>query len=212
MATADGRSYPYDTLVSTMPLDQLVRITRPLPERMMAMADALAHNSLLLVNLAVDRRTVTDMQRLYVADPAVPFHKLVFNSNSSPSLRGREHFGIQAEVTYSAHKPVDRDGLEAAVVAQLERLGILAAGDRIAAASTVDVEYAYPIATRAGQAAVEELRRHYATRGVHLLGRFGEWAYINSDEAVHRGMVLAERLSTDGPRVSEPVDDRSTAR
>ncbi|MFI5046027.1 MAG: protoporphyrinogen/coproporphyrinogen oxidase [Acidimicrobiia bacterium] len=195
VVTAAGETYPYGTLVSTMPLSELVRITRPRSERMCSLASSLAHNSLSLVNVVVGRTAITDMQRLYVADPTVPFHKLVFNSNSSPSLKSSKHFGIQAEVTYSSYKPLDRDGLEATVVAQLHNLGILGERDPIVATSTVDVRYAYPIATRAGQQAVAELRRHYAELGVHLLGRFGEWDYINSDEAVHRGMRLAEQLN-----------------
>ena len=43
-------------------------------------------------------------------------------------------------------------------------------------------------------AAVGALRSFYAEHDVHVLGRFGEWAYINSDEAVHRGWQLADSL------------------
>ena len=175
-------------------LPELVGATHPRSDRLDWLAGQLAHNSLWLVNIVVDRPRITEMQRVYAADPRVPFHKLVLNSNSSASLRSGSAFGMQAEVSYSRHKPVDEDGLEQRVIESVRELGILAESDRIVASSCVSVPLAYPIATRGSAAAVAELRAHYSAHGVHLVGRFGEWAYINSDEAVRRGRDLALAL------------------
>jgi protoporphyrinogen oxidase len=205
VATAEGDEYPYDELVSTMPLDELVRVSHPIPAPVRALASSLQHNSLVLVNLVIDRPAVTEMQRVYVADPRIPFHKVVMNSNASPRLRARPHFGIQAEVSYSRYKPLAADGLVDAIPDHLRGMGIIAATDRIVASSTLSVPYAYPIATPGSEATVSELRAYFLERGVHLLGRFGEWAYINSDEAVHRGIELARAMSG---QLAEPTAER----
>jgi hypothetical protein len=31
-------------------------------------------------------------------------------------------------------------------------------------------------------------------RSIYCAGRFGEWAYINSDEALYRGLKLGQKL------------------
>jgi len=195
VVTTDGDEYVYDELVSTMPLTELVRTAEPVPEPIRQLAAQLVHNSLLLVNLVIGRSGVTEMQRVYSADPSVPFHKLVINSNSSAELRSGPQTGIQGEVSYSPTKPVEEDGLVERVVDAVRSMGIVDESDPIVASSVVRVPLAYPVATCSHAAVVDELRSFFAARGVHLLGRFGEWAYINSDEAVHRGRAVARRLS-----------------
>lgn len=190
VGVTEGDSYPFDHLVSTMPLTELVQVSRPVPARLRDLAAALAHTSLRLVNLVVDRPEISEMHRIYVADPTVPFHKLVLTSNSSPSLRASSHSGLQAEVSYSTHKPLPGGDLVAQVIDCVKRMGILLPTDRLVASSTVDVPYAYPVYTKGWEDVVSELRKFYADHDVYLLGRFGEWAYINSDEAVHRGRRL----------------------
>ena len=39
-----------------------------------------------------------------------------------------------------------------------------------------------------------QLQSWLAERGIFTIGRFGEWAYINSDESLHRGLALGKRL------------------
>jgi protoporphyrinogen oxidase len=195
VVTTDGDEHAYDELVSTMPLTELVGAAEPVPEHIRQLGAQLVHNSLLLVNLVIARPAVTEMQRVYSADPSVPFHKLVVNSNSSAELRAGSQTGLQAEVSYSPTKPVAEEGLVDRVVDSVRSMGIIDESDPIVASSVVRVPLAYPVATRTHAAVVDELRDFFAARGVHLLGRFGEWDYINSDEAVHRGRVVARRLS-----------------
>lgn len=203
VSTAEGDQYRFDELVSTMPLTALVTCTRAAPPRLRELASTLVHNSLLLVNLVVDRPAVTDMHRIYVADPSIPFHKLVMNSNSSPELRAGPYFGIQAEISYSQHKPVSEVALVERVADAVRRIGIIESRDGIVASSIVRVPHAYPISAPGSHSAVAELREFYARHGVHLVGRFGEWAYINSDEAVHRGWELAQALNAANLTLSE---------
>lgn len=193
VTSADGRRFSYDALISTMPLDQLVDRCLDAPACCRQAAAALRHNSLLLVNLVIDRPAITDMQRVYSADPEVPFHKLVLNSNSSPDLRSRPRFGIQAEVSFTPHKPVERKGLERLVLDAVVGMGIVATDDVVVASSVVPVRYAYPVYTHATAQARSHLLSAFAHRGVFCAGRFGEWLYINSDDAVMRGKESAEQ-------------------
>ena len=166
-------------------------------------AGKLRHNSLHLVNIVVGRPIGTERrQRVYAADPSIPFHKLVLNSNSSDDLRGRPVFGIQAEVSWSAHKPVAVETLQERVLATLLGMGIVETDDPIVETSLVTVDYAYPVYTRDTADARSYLLGELAQFGVACAGRFGEWLYINSDDAVMRGKAAAERIEAE---LAQPV-------
>jgi UDP-galactopyranose mutase len=186
LTTSRGRTIHYEHLVSTIPLPDLVACSDPVPAEVAAAAAELHSNGLLLVNLVFDRPGRQSWQRVYVADPAVPFHKLVLNSNSSESLR-RGPFAVQAEVSFSAHKPVEVRGLERRVLAAVRDLGVLDESAQLLATSVVTVPRAYPISTRASGPARDQLLAYYRAHDVHCCGRFGAWQYINSDDAVLAG-------------------------
>lgn len=188
--SSDGEEFPFEQLISTMPLDQLAARITDLPARCADIARDLRHNSLHLVNLVVDAEGMTDKQRVYSADPSVPFHKLVLNSNSSPALRDRPRFGIQAEVSFTPLKPVPADGLAERVIAAVVEMGLVGRA-AVRAAQTRTVEYAYPVYTSATAAGRDYLLRTLQEAGVLCAGRFAEWLYINSDDAVLRGQVAA---------------------
>jgi UDP-galactopyranose mutase len=188
--SSDGEEFPFEQLISTMPLDQLAARITDLPSSCADIARELRHNSLHLVNLVVDAEGMTDMQRIYSADPGVPFHKLVLNSNSSPDLRSRPRFGIQAEVSYTPLKPVSPHGLIGQVTDAIVTMGLVERA-AIREAQTRTVEYAYPVYTGTTAAGRDHILRTLAEADVLCAGRFAEWLYINSDDAVLRGRLAA---------------------
>lgn len=194
VVTRSGTALPFDALVATLPLPELVARTVHAPAEVRSIAARLRHNSLRLVSLAMDPANATDKHRVYAADPDIPFHKLVLNNNSSPALAAAPAFGMQAEISFSEHKPVLRDGLIDRVVAALVRMGLLRSPDDVHASDVRDVRYAYPVATTETPGMIATLRDFYAGHGVILAGRFGEWSYVNSDSALQRGLDIGKEL------------------
>jgi protoporphyrinogen oxidase len=195
VVTEGGGTLDYDYLISTMPLTELIAAIDDAPTCCRDAAATLLHNSLHLVNLVFARSQISDMQRVYAADGSIPFHKLVLNSNSSESLRLRPHFGIQAEVSFSPYKTVERAGLEQQVIEAVVGMGIITEEERPVATSVVTVRHAYPIYTKDTVAAREHLLSTLEEKGVYCAGRFGEWLYINSDDAIMRGMARAQEVN-----------------
>jgi hypothetical protein len=130
-----------------------------------------------------------------VADAQVPFHKLVLNSNSSPFLRDRSCFALQAEVSWSEHKPVERNGLIAEVQAALVGMGLMRRSEQPIGSNLVEVRHAYPVYTAETQAVRRLLIETLKDHRVLCAGRFGEWLYINSDVAVMRGRERANQVN-----------------
>ena len=195
VTTDDGRSYRWRFLVSTMPLPVLVRVVEGTPREVIAAADRLEYTSLRVELLLVGRQLETQIQRIYVADPEIPAHKIVLNHNSSAHLRGRSCHAIMAEVSISAEKPVDVDQIGNRTIALLADLGILRSPEDIVWQGHEDVQFAYPVYTYDRLAFVKIIKDWMREHDIYTLGRFGDWEYINSDKCVMKGLRLAAHLS-----------------
>ncbi len=201
--TRDGRRYHWEFLVSTMPLPILVRIVEGTPAAVVQMADSLEYMSL-RVALILTKRLETTIQRIYSADPEVPPHKIALNHNSSESLRGRPTHAIMAEVSHSPEKPVDVDAIAPKTIDFLVEAGVLPSTNDVLWTGYVDVKYAYPVYTHSRPMLVQGIKDWLASHHIYPVGRFGDWAYVNSDKCLARGLELGRELRERypiGPRV-----------
>ena len=41
---------------------------------------------------------------------------------------------------------------------------------------------------------VDTLKKIYESKNIHLLGRWGSWEYLNSDQVIKQAKILAEKL------------------
>jgi hypothetical protein len=82
----------------------------------------------------------------------------------------------------------DDDALVASVIRGLTDMGLLESARRVTATRVIRVPLGYPVPTHERSAIVETARQWLRECHIETVGRFGEWAYINSDEALHRGM------------------------
>ncbi len=100
------------------------------------------------------------------------------------------------EVSYSPGKPPKPDTvLLSETVNWLIANHFIESSADVVARRVVDVPYGYPVPTHAKPAIVAQITRYLEQQGVYSIGRFGSWSYANSDECIHQGLELAERLS-----------------
>jgi protoporphyrinogen oxidase/glycosyltransferase involved in cell wall biosynthesis len=194
----DGRRYQYDTLISTMPLPELVKsIGDEAPEEVRQAANGLKHISVRCVNLGVAREHITDKHWIYYPEDSVIFHRIFAQGNASPDCNPPGGFGITCEISYSpAWKPLPASGqaLIERCIRDCIKVGILREDDRIIAANEIDMPYAYVVYDHARARNVEAIKSWLAMHGVILAGRYGEWEYYNSDHAFIAGKKAAEAV------------------
>ena len=189
----DGERIECESIVSTLPLPSLLYLVEGAPAALRESAARLEALPLALVMVAVDGRLETRRQRVYDASRAFPGHKIVLNHNSSRWLRDKTRHGILVEVS-GAHAGKDDAMLAARVVGGLREMGLLPSGIAITASHVLRLPLGYPAPTHGRAAIVDEAKAWLAARRITTLGRFGEWDYINSDEALHRGLDAGKRL------------------
>ena len=95
--TNRGESVRWRQIVSTLPLDELIRLLPDVPTHIADAATCLEALPLKMVLVVVTGPVEHPVQRVYCAGNEIPAHKIVVNHNSSPSLRSLPRHGILAE-------------------------------------------------------------------------------------------------------------------
>ena len=188
-ATArDGLTIDYREIVSTLPLPRLLARVVGVPDSLRGDGALLEALPVTLVMLAIEGPLGTTRQRIYVSDDPFPGHKVVLNANSSSWLAARVRHGIQVEVSGPSAARASARSLSDRVIDGVVARGLVDDRRRIAATRTITLPLGYPVPTHRRASIVERAKTWLRANGIHTLGRFGEWDYINADEALHRGM------------------------
>jgi len=190
---ADGRSFSYDVLISTLPLPELIKaIGDEAPPEIRHAARELKHVSVRCVNLGIGRSHLTEKHWIYYPEDTV-FHRIFVQGNASPFCNPPGGFGLTCEISYSGTKPLPCDG-EALIqrcIDDCRRVGIIREDDPIITANQIDMKYAYVIYDHQRAHHVQRIRSWLEQRQILLAGRYSEWEYYNSDHAFLAGKKAA---------------------
>ena len=193
----DGRRISYGSMISTIPLPQLIDlIGEQAPEPVRRAAAALKHVSVKCVNLGIGRPHLTDKHWIYFPEDTV-FHRVFVQGNASPHNNPVGGFGLTCEITYSPTKPLpcdDRTLIERCIRECIE-VGLFDKGDLVITANVVDMPYAYVIYDHARAENVARIRTWLGSQDIVLAGRYSEWEYYNSDHAFLAGKRAAETVA-----------------
>ncbi len=208
---ADGSSYRYKQLISTVPLPKLIAmIGSEAPAEVQAAARGLRHVSVRCVNLGIARPAITDKHWIYYAGSTV-FHRIFVQGNASPHCNPEGGFGITCEITYAPSKPLPCEGeaLTELCIADCIRVGMLRPEDKIVVKNQVDMPCAYVVYDHARKRNVELIQRWLEQYDIILAGRYSQWEYYNSDHAFLAGKQAAEKALTS--QVAESNADLASA-
>lgn len=191
---AGGRTVQYETLVSTLPLDRLLRITRGLPEGLPEIGGRLRAVRVLNISLGVDREAISGAHWIYFPEPEYSFYRVGFPANLSAALAPRGCSSLYVERSLLRDEPFDEDKVVSAAVEDLRRAGILWRRDRVIYRRVQVLDPAYVIYDRFRARNLPRVHETLNAAGIHSAGRFGSWEYSSMEGAIRTGMDLAERL------------------
>jgi UDP-galactopyranose mutase len=190
---ADGRTFRFDTMISTMPLPELVRaVGDEAPAAVRHAAARLRRVSVRCVNLGIGRAALTDKHWIYYPGDTI-FHRVFVQGNASPLCNPPGGFGLTCEISYSPTKPLTMSGkaLIERCVADCIRVGLVRETDPVWVANEVDIPYGYVLCDHARAQSVATIRAWLAQYDIVLAGRYGEWEHCNSDHAFLAGRRAA---------------------
>lgn len=187
----------YTSLISSIPLPDLIPMIDGAPDDVVAAAAKLACTSCVMVNIGIDRNDISDSHWSYFYDRDFLFTRLsyphLFSPNNVPEGAG----SIQAEVYYSdKYKPLDKkpeDCIEP-VVNDLKRCGLIKPDDTIIHKSVKFVKYANVIFDLEREDALNIVHGYLDDLKISYCGRYGEWGYHWTDEAFKSGEQAGEKI------------------
>jgi protoporphyrinogen oxidase len=193
---ADGSVRRYPTLVSTIPIFELVSLLEGgVPDTVRTAIEGLRYNALRVLLVGVKKLLRPGYATVYVADPESPAHRYCFSDGFSSRLAPDDCASIFAEVTHDPRVgPASTDSeLTERTIAWLTRERFIDGSDVIVT-DVRTIEYAYPVYDLAYKKNVAIVHEYFERLGLHLLGRFAQFLYINSDVCIKNARTLARRL------------------
>jgi UDP-galactopyranose mutase len=197
LRTTNGETTSWRRIVSTLPLPSLLRLIPNVPPEISSAVSELEAVPITVVMLVLEGRYGTLCQRIYCPDKNIIGHKIVLNHNSSRWLRRLPRHGVQVELSeFNPFSSSTNDrSLVNAVVAGLLRMGLIASPDHVRRTKVLRIPFGYPVQTQSRSIIVALAQHWLREHRIYTVGRFGEWAYINSDEALYRGHCVGMRLA-----------------
>lgn len=193
LRTSTGAVLNWRRIVSTVPLPALMAMLPHAPAEIVQAVASLEALPVDLVMVVLEGRGQVGRQRVYCAGDELSGHKTVFNNTSSTWLREQPRHGILMEV--AGGRAYDPATLARDTVAGLVRTGLIGRASEVRRTDVVRLPLGYPVPTHASAPTIRAVRAWLEDQGIAIAGRFAEWAYINADEALARGVAIGEQLA-----------------
>lgn len=190
LAFADGSAVTYDRLVSTIPLPDLARLATDAPDDVKQDASTLYATELDLVSIGFSRADVPPSLWFYIYDRDILAARAYSPSWKSADNAPAGTSSLQFEIYSSREKPqtLSAEALIENCVAALERMG-LATRDEILFTHHSRLSHANVVFDLGMEQRRDRVRDWAARQGVVLAGRFGEWEYLWSNQAMMSGLA-----------------------
>jgi len=194
----DGQIVDYEHLISSLPLPVIIPMINGVPEKVLKASQELTCSNCVLVNIGIDRADILDAVWTYFYDEDIIFTRLNFPHVQSPNNAPEGCGSIQAEIYFSdKYKPLTQkpEDFVDRTIADLKKCGLIKEGDKILYKETRHIEYANVIFDLDTQKNTKIVHDYLDEIEVEYCGRYGEWAYIWTDQSFRSGMNSGKKVA-----------------
>jgi protoporphyrinogen oxidase len=206
LVLSDGRGFEYDALISTLPLNKLLKITGISDEEE-------PYTSVLVLNMGVElaenKISKHGFHWLYVPDSLSGFHRIGYYSNVDPiflpeSLRNPEKYGsLYIEFAFRGGDKPSGEDLKAIIKKtenELKEYGFI---KKVLVADPTWIEVAYTW-RRPKNDWIEKFLNTLAGKNIFSIGRFGKWnTMYGIAESLKEGIFVGSVLKVKNKVYSE---------
>lgn len=194
----NGSSENYKQLITTMPLDRLLRsLKEPSHLNITPVARKLLCNSVINFNIGVNRPDLSDKHWIYFPEKMYPFYRVGFPHNFAQSMAPEGCSSLYGEVSYlnqsvknSLQNPSEL--LTSAHAAACKLLRIMP--HDIATEKIIPIPHAYVIYNAWRDKNIQEIHNRLHEQQIYSVGRYGEWKYASMQENILDGKKIADQL------------------
>jgi protoporphyrinogen oxidase len=197
MTFKNGVAVSYDHIVSSVPLPELIPMIKGVPKDVLEASQQLACSTAVIVSLGINRADLINAHWTYFYDRDIFFTRLSTPHMQSPNNVPPGCGSFQAECYYSTkYRPLDRKPEEciAPVIADLKKVGLIREEDKVLFSDAKLVPYANVIFDLDRASSLKLVHGYLDEIGIAYCGRYGEWAYIWTDESFMSGEKAAQKV------------------
>lgn len=189
-----GEELPYSSLISTIPLPGLLRITDGLNGSLTQTAGKLRFSSVLGICMGLDGPVLTTDHWIYFPDEDLPFYRMGFPSNFSDRVTPEGCGSIYAEVAYSTGSGPDSGSVAQKVLETLITTGLIDPSTGISARIDLAMPCAYVFHDLYRAENLDPILAALGEEGIRSVGRYGAWEYSAMQDAVDWGLTAAREV------------------
>ena len=190
-----GEIKKYDALVSSIPLPELIDCIKKVPKNVLEATSCLKWTSLLMLNFYTKRKINTLSQWNYYYDEDIPYSRIFYMSKFAKNNSPDDYETSQVEIPYSKDKPIifGKEEMINKVIQCIHKTENIGCNE-INYLGNINIEYGYVIYDFNRKKSLEIIHKFLDDNGIYYCGRFGEWAYLWSDQALLSGKKIAEQI------------------
>ncbi|MGD0036169.1 MAG: NAD(P)-binding protein [Bacteroidota bacterium] len=187
----------FDNIVITFPVTQAIKHMENVPREVIKAASGLIHNRIRIILVGINNTSLMDKSALYIPQDDVVFHRLCFMGYFSPNNVPLGCSSLIAEITTNSQNEWHNVSDATLIEKTINDLSVLKIVDKndIKVTDIQNIEYGYIVYDSNYKNNISIVRKYFNSIGVKLLGRFGEFEYINMDEVLMRSKGLAEKMN-----------------
>ena len=209
---SDGQQLKYDYLVSTLPLKELIsKIIKQVPHQVVKKAGDLKCNSVLNINLGINRKNISDKHWIYFPEKEFIFYRAGFPMNFSSSMTPPGTSSIYTEIAYRktisgflldrkkgtadlGEEGINKKKLMDRVIKDLIKARVLKKKDKILTAKILNIKNAYVIYDRQHAVSKKVIHNFLESNKIYSIGRYGSWKYSTMEDSLLEGKKIANNL------------------
>jgi len=197
---ADGETLPAQTVVSTMPITQMLFALPEVPPTVSGASRSLRFRNTILCYLEVDRADLFPDNWIYVHSPHLRHGRITNFRNWCPSLYGNAETSILC-MEFWCFEDDATWHLGGEILAQLAQRELRSlwprSSFRVLNHKVVKIPRSYPLYEIGYRNSIDVIRQHLQTiPNLIPIGRYGSFKYNNQDHSLLMGLRAADQILT----------------
>ena len=203
----NGEKRTFSTLFSTMPVWELAKIINvEVPKEVRAAIDGLICNPMYIVSLGIKGKDKNKFTAIYFPESDFRVNRISYPKTFSIHNAPDGYFSIQADITYLKGNPIsnwsDEQILSHTIDGLVER-GLIEHHDAVVLTDVKRMPHSYVVYDINYENNTTIIRNWFTSIGIHLIGRFSFFEYINVDGAVDRAIKIVSDFRDDDVTIQE---------
>ena len=187
---SNGFRTRYNKLITNMPLHQLLsKIHDKSSTHLSPQARHLKVNSVLNINLGINRKNIADYHWCYFPEKHLPFYRLGFSHHFSQNMAPKNMSALYIEYAHMNNKKINAQKIinHALSLFKLQKSDIITS-------TQLHIPHAYVIYNAWRDKNISSLFARLTENNIHSIGRYGAWKYSSMQEAVIDGKQIVETM------------------